>query len=83
MVSGSAPKFRLGELETTLVTSEPTAALSCAPILRRVGTPPTARGSATAVSCADIFELTDGKLAVVGTNRTDEMKGGLQSIVVP
>jgi hypothetical protein len=50
------------------------AALPSAPILRRVGLPPAARGSATACTCPDIFELTDGNFAVIGTDRTTEIK---------
>jgi hypothetical protein len=60
-----------------LVTSAPRAALPPAPILRRVGIPPAERGSATGCTCPDIFELADGNFAVVGTNRTDELKNGL------
>jgi hypothetical protein len=35
-------------------------------ILRRIGTTPQQRGSATEVSCPDIFELDDGRYAVIG-----------------
>lgn len=42
-----------------------------------MGLPPSARGSATNCTCPDIFELTDGNFAVIGTNRTDELRGQL------
>lgn len=49
--------------------------LAASPILRRLGIPPTARGSATNCSCPDIFELSDGNFAVIGTDRTEELSG--------
>ncbi|MCD9872849.1 hypothetical protein [Streptomyces guryensis] len=42
-------------------------------IIRRIGTPPNARGSATGANCPDIFELSDGRFAVIGTDITDEL----------
>ena len=37
-------------------------------IVRRIGVPPTARGSSLGTGqCPDIFELEDGRYAVVGT----------------
>jgi hypothetical protein len=50
-------------------------ALPPAAIIRRVGLPPSARGSATDITCPDIFELDDGNFAVVGTDRTAELTG--------
>ena len=47
--------------------------LSAAPIKRRVGLSPSARGSATNCTCPDIFELADGNFAIVGTDRTAEL----------
>ncbi len=48
------------------------------PILRRVGTPPAERAACnTSCTCPDIFELEDGNFAVVGTNRTAELRGSL------
>jgi hypothetical protein len=55
----------------------PLEALPSAAVLRRVGLPPAARGSATGCTCPDIFELADGNFAVVGTDRTAEMRAGL------
>lgn len=52
-------------------------ALPATSILRRVGLPPSERGSATNYTCPDVFELADGNFAVVGTNRTTELKGHL------
>ncbi|NEB00052.1 hypothetical protein [Streptomyces sp. SID13726] len=43
------------------------AALS---IVRRIGDPPKARGSQTAETCPDVFELSDGRFAVIGTEAT-------------
>jgi hypothetical protein len=43
-------------------------------ILRRLGVPPSERGSVNEVSCPDIFELRDGRLAIIGTDVTDELE---------
>jgi hypothetical protein len=52
-------------------------ALPAAGIRRRVGIPPSLRGSASNCTCPDIFELADGNFAIIGTNRTDELRGRL------
>ncbi|MFC8514338.1 hypothetical protein [Streptomyces sp. NPDC057257] len=39
-------------------------------IVRRLGDPPRQRGSVTGSSCPDIFELSDGNFAVIGTEAT-------------
>ncbi|MEV0094482.1 hypothetical protein [Streptomyces sp. NPDC050738] len=39
-------------------------------IVRRMGVPPTARGSVAGQSCPDLFELSDGRFAVIGTDAT-------------
>jgi hypothetical protein len=39
-------------------------------ITRRLGDPPGLRGSATGQTCPDLFELSDGSFAVVGTDVT-------------
>ena len=64
---------------TTAVLSrpDPTVALPASPVSRRLGLPPSARGSTTTVSCPDIFELENGSFAIVGTDRTAEMSGEL------
>ncbi|MGI5194371.1 hypothetical protein ACQEVY_12150 [Streptomyces sp. CA-288835] len=46
-------------------------------IVRRVGASPRERGSATGQSCPDIFELSDGRFAVIGTEATDALDGEL------
>jgi hypothetical protein len=46
-------------------------------IVRRLGVPPRERGSATNGTCPDIFELSDGDFAIIGTDRTDELSGKL------
>ncbi|MFI9827204.1 hypothetical protein ACIHIX_05920 [Streptomyces sp. NPDC051913] len=46
-------------------------------IIRRIGTPPIARGSTTGANCPDIFELSDGRFAVIGTDITDELEAEL------
>ncbi|MFC9846893.1 hypothetical protein ACFWFF_13220 [Streptomyces sp. NPDC060223] len=39
-------------------------------IVRRVGASPRERGSASGQSCPDIFELSNGDFAVIGTEAT-------------
>ncbi|WP_040906021.1 hypothetical protein [Streptomyces griseoflavus] len=39
-------------------------------IVRRIGASPRERGSATGQTCPDIFELSDGNFAVIGTEAT-------------
>lgn len=46
-------------------------------IKRRVGDAPRARGSLTGESCPDIFELSTGDFAVIGTDRTEALDGEL------
>ncbi len=46
-------------------------------ILRRLGASPRQRGSLSGANCPDIFELSDGRFAVIGTDVTDEYAGEL------
>jgi hypothetical protein len=46
-------------------------------IVRRLGASPRERGSANNCSCPDIFELSDGRFAVIGTDLTSELDGML------
>ncbi|MGA4846267.1 hypothetical protein ACOBQB_08360 [Streptomyces sp. G5(2025)] len=46
-------------------------------IVRRIGASPRERGSATGQTCPDIFELSDGDFAVIGTDRTEALDGTL------
>jgi hypothetical protein len=39
-------------------------------VVRRLGDPPKLRGSQTSESCPDLFELSDGSFAVIGTEAT-------------
>ncbi|GGL13518.1 hypothetical protein [Streptomyces flaveus] len=39
-------------------------------ITRRLGDPPKLRGSVTGETCPDIFELSDGNFAIIGTEAT-------------
>ncbi|WP_405951042.1 hypothetical protein OG588_37115 [Streptomyces prunicolor] len=39
-------------------------------IVRRIGASPRERGSLSGDSCPDIFELSDGRFAVIGTEAT-------------
>lgn len=39
-------------------------------VVRRIGDPPKLRGSHTSESCPDVFELSDGSFAVIGTEAT-------------
>jgi hypothetical protein len=48
-----------------------------AEIARRLGATPRERGSANNCSCPDVFELTDGRFAVIGTDMTEELDGAL------
>jgi hypothetical protein len=52
-------------------------ALSASNINRRVGLSPRARGSLTNGTCPDIFELIDGNFAIIGTDRTAELRDRL------
>ncbi|MEV6020264.1 hypothetical protein [Streptomyces sp. NPDC051997] len=45
-----------------------------ATVVRRIGTSPRARGSASGQSCPDIFELGDGDFAVIGRDATVELE---------
>jgi hypothetical protein len=46
-------------------------------ITRRLGSTPRERGSLDNGTCPDIFELTDGRFAVIGTDLTDELDPAL------
>jgi hypothetical protein len=46
-------------------------------IARRLGVSPRERGSLDNGSCPDIFELTDGRLAVIGTDVTVQLTADL------
>ncbi|QDQ14121.1 hypothetical protein [Streptomyces spectabilis] len=46
-------------------------------ILRRIGASPRERGSATGQTCPDIFELSNGDFAVIGTEMTADLTGVL------
>ncbi|MFF4061839.1 hypothetical protein ACFYZ8_41150 [Streptomyces sp. NPDC001668] len=47
--------------------------LPVASIVRRLGDSPRKRGSVTGETCPDLFELSDGSFAVIGTDRTEEL----------
>ncbi len=42
-------------------------------LVRRLGTAPKHRGSVSEDTCPDIFELSDGRFAVMGTDMTSEL----------
>lgn len=46
-------------------------------VQRRLGKCPRQRGSMNNATCPDIFELSDGSFAVIGTDRTEELEGVL------
>ncbi|MDX2643966.1 hypothetical protein ACFYYN_06565 [Streptomyces sp. NPDC001902] len=46
-------------------------------IVRRIGASPRERGSTAAATCPDIFELSDGNFAVIGTDATADLDGKL------
>ncbi|GAB2329915.1 hypothetical protein STREPTOSP366_50790 [Streptomyces variabilis] len=45
--------------------------------MRRIGASPRERGSAAGQTCPDIFELSDGSFAVIGTEATADLDGEL------
>lgn len=46
-------------------------------VLRRLGSTPRERGSLDNGTCPDIFELSDGRFAIIGTDITAEIGGAL------
>jgi hypothetical protein len=44
-------------------------------IVRRLGKSPQERGSISHDTCPDIFELSNGSFAVIGTDMTEELDG--------
>ncbi len=46
-------------------------------VRRRIGASPAQRGSLSGSNCPDIFELSDGSFAIIGTDRTDLLEGSL------
>ncbi|MEV0323563.1 hypothetical protein ACIBKX_30655 [Streptomyces sp. NPDC050658] len=46
-------------------------------IVRRIGASPRERGSLTGDTCPDIFELSDGNFAVIGTEATAALESEL------
>ncbi|MGW3286959.1 hypothetical protein ACWDR3_20200 [Streptomyces sp. NPDC001002] len=53
--------------------------LSAPTILRRLGDSPRQRGSLSGETCPDIFELSDGSFAVIGTEATEDLDSQLPS----
>lgn len=45
--------------------------------MRRIGAPPRERGSYGGQHCPDVFELSDGNFAVIGTDRTTDLESEL------
>ncbi|WP_329259133.1 hypothetical protein OG223_38780 [Streptomyces sp. NBC_01478] len=43
-------------------------------IARRIGLPPRSRDSHSGSTCPDVFELTDGRFAVIGTEETTKIQ---------
>lgn len=48
-------------------------------VKRRLGKSPQARGCLTDTNCPDVFELSDGRFAIIGTDMTEEFRGILPS----
>ncbi|MFE1949755.1 MULTISPECIES: hypothetical protein [Streptomyces] len=46
-------------------------------IVRRIGASPRERGSTSGATCPDVFELSDGNFAVIGTEATEDLRGEL------
>ena len=63
-------------LQNTSVSSAQhiNGSLPASKVKRRVGLPPSTRGSATNCTCPDIFELANGDFAVIGTEATDDLE---------
>ncbi|MFE1795225.1 hypothetical protein ACFW9L_03580 [Streptomyces sp. NPDC059517] len=51
-------------------------------IIRRIGSSPRERGSMTGETCPDIFELSDGNFAVIGTDATEALDAELPADAV-
>ena len=45
--------------------------------VRRLGSTPHERGSLNNATCPDLFEMSDGNFAVIGTDLTAELEGKL------
>ncbi|MEU6842658.1 hypothetical protein ABZ930_12425 [Streptomyces sp. NPDC046716] len=52
-------------------------------VVRRIGDPPRLRGSRTGETCPDIFELSDGNFAVIGTEATETLRRWLPMGTAP
>lgn len=46
-------------------------------ITRRIGVPPSARGSLSGSNCPDVFELSDGNFAIIGREATAALESEL------
>jgi hypothetical protein len=54
--------------------SEDNMDLMTVTIVRRIGAAPRVRNCSQEWNCPDIFELSDGQFAVIGTDRTEELE---------
>jgi hypothetical protein len=54
-----------------------TKGLPAVKVLRRLGSTPQERGSLNNGTCPDIFELSTGDFAIIGTDATDSLDGNL------
>ena len=52
---------------------------SAVSVLRRLGSTPAQRGSTNDMNCPDVFLLSDGRVAYIGTDLTDELRNQLPS----
>lgn len=43
-------------------------------IVRRLGSTPTERGSGSATTCPDVFLMSDGSIAYIGTDMTERLR---------
>ncbi|MFJ9113996.1 hypothetical protein ACIRJO_00465 [Streptomyces sp. NPDC102394] len=48
-------------------------------IVRRIGPSPRDRGCQSGANCPDIFELSDGNFAIIGTEATEQLDSELPS----
>ena len=49
-------------------------------IARRIGSTPQDRGSSQGMNCPDVFELTTGDFAIIGTDQSSELDGELSGL---
>ena len=67
----------LRRVQRALAAHPPTDQGTQLKFVRRVGASPRERGSTTGQTCPDIFELSDGNFAIIGTEPTAPLESQL------